>query len=123
MYKRQVGERDANQLREDVDLLDGVYGELDTGAYLKGKVAPVFFGSAVNNFGVKELLDTFIRIAPHPLGRATAVSYTHLDVYKRQYRHRVHACDCVVNGKGQHGQRLIHDEVIAGKDFLYTCQG
>ncbi|MCD6062788.1 MAG: peptide chain release factor 3 [Flavipsychrobacter sp.] len=67
----KVGERDAQQLREDVELLEGVYGELDPQAYAEGKVAPVFFGSAVNNFGVKELLDTFIRIAPQPLGRAT----------------------------------------------------
>ncbi|HXS37090.1 MAG TPA: GTP-binding protein, partial [Flavipsychrobacter sp.] len=69
LLDEKVGKRDANQLREDVELLEGVYGELDTDAYLKGKVAPVFFGSAVNNFGVKELLDTFIRIAPLPLGR------------------------------------------------------
>jgi len=66
-----IGERDANQLREDAELLDGVYGELDIADYRAGKVAPVFFGSAVNNFGVKELLDTFIQIAPQPLGRAT----------------------------------------------------
>lgn len=67
----RVGERDASQLREDVELLDGVYGELNKEDYLAGKVAPVFFGSAVNNFGVKELLDTFINIAPEPLSRAT----------------------------------------------------
>ncbi len=66
-----VGERDANQLREDVELLEGVYGALDTEDYLAAKVAPVFFGSAVNNFGVKELLDTFIRIAPIPKSRET----------------------------------------------------
>src|SRR5690606_37083405 len=47
-----VGERDANQLREDAALLEGVYGELDKEAYLQGKVAPLYFGSAVNNFGV-----------------------------------------------------------------------
>ena len=67
----RVGERDANQLREDAELLEGVYGELNKEAYLEGKVAPVFFGSAVNNFGVKELLDTFINVAPEPLPRAT----------------------------------------------------
>ncbi|OJW80206.1 MAG: peptide chain release factor 3 [Bacteroidetes bacterium 46-16] len=71
LLDEKVGDRDARQLREDVELLDGVYGELDTKAYLEGKVAPVFFGSAVNNFGVRELLDTFIRIAPVPLGRDT----------------------------------------------------
>ncbi|MBX3256859.1 MAG: peptide chain release factor 3 [Chitinophagaceae bacterium] len=68
----RVGERDAKQLREDVELIDGVYGGLNTTSYLEGKIAPVFFGSAVNNFGVKEMLDTFIRIAPAPLCRLTS---------------------------------------------------
>jgi peptide chain release factor 3 len=67
----KVGDRDAAQLREDVELIDGVYGALNTAEYLSGKVAPVFFGSAVNNFGVKEMLDTFIRIAPGPRDRET----------------------------------------------------
>jgi peptide chain release factor 3 len=68
----KTGERDAAQLREDVELIDGVYGELHVPDYLAGKVAPVFFGSAVNNFGVKEMLDTFIRIAPTPRDRETS---------------------------------------------------
>jgi peptide chain release factor 3 len=68
---KAVGEKDANTLREDVELIDGVYGELNLEDYLTGKTAPVFFGSAVNNFGVKEMLDTFIRIAPTPRPRAT----------------------------------------------------
>ena len=68
---RHLGERDANQLREDAELLEGVYGPLDLEAYRAGKVAPVFFGSAVNNFGVRELLETFIQIAPQPLARDT----------------------------------------------------
>jgi peptide chain release factor 3 len=71
LLDQKVGERDASQLREDVELLEGVYGDLDEESYLKGKVAPVFFGSAVNNFGVKEMLDTFIRIAPTPEDRKT----------------------------------------------------
>jgi peptide chain release factor 3 len=71
LLDEKVGERDAAQLREDVELIDGVYGELDTESYLTGQVAPVFFGSAVNNFGVKEMLDTFIRIAPTPRSRNT----------------------------------------------------
>ncbi len=66
-----VGESYAKQLREDVELIEGVYGDFDTDEYLKGEVAPVFFGSAVNNFGVQELLDCFIRIAPTPRERST----------------------------------------------------
>lgn len=68
----KVGDRDADQLREDVELIDGVYGELNEADYLSGSIAPVFFGSAVNNFGVKEMLDTFIRIAPTPRDRETS---------------------------------------------------
>ena len=58
----------ADTLREEMELLDGVYEDFDTAAYLEGNLSPVFFGSAVNNFGVKELLDCFIDIAPEPRG-------------------------------------------------------
>jgi peptide chain release factor 3 len=68
---KRVGERDANQLREDVELIEGVYDTFDRNDYLTAQVAPVFFGSAINNFGVKELLDTFTQIAPHTQARPT----------------------------------------------------
>ncbi|RIV26791.1 peptide chain release factor 3 [Fibrisoma montanum] len=67
----KVGERDAAQLREDVELIEGVYDQFDRDAYLSGKLAPVFFGSAVNNFGVKELLDGFCQYSPEPIARQT----------------------------------------------------
>jgi peptide chain release factor 3 len=66
-----VGQGLADQLREDVELIEGVYPDFDPKEYLEGKVAPVFFGSAVNNFGIQEMLDTFIRIAPSPKSRLT----------------------------------------------------
>ena len=56
----------AEKLRSDIELIEGVYPEFDVDTYLKGDIAPVFFGSALNNFGVKELLDCFINIAPSP---------------------------------------------------------
>ncbi len=61
-----VGNEDAEKLREDLDLIDGVYSEFDVNQYLSADVAPVFFGSALNNFGVQELLDCFVEIAPSP---------------------------------------------------------
>lgn len=67
-----VTEQYANQLREDVELIEGVYDEFDKQAYLDGKLAPVFFGSAINNFGVKELLDAFTEISPGPQSRETS---------------------------------------------------
>lgn len=61
-----VGEADAQKLREDVDLIQGVYAPFDVQPYLQGDLAPVFFGSALNTFGVKELLECFVEIAPYP---------------------------------------------------------
>lgn len=61
-----VGSTDAEKLRADLELIEGVYPEFDVEEYLQGKLAPVFFGSALNTFGVKELLDCFVKIAPAP---------------------------------------------------------
>ena len=61
-----VGEKAANSLREDLELVEGVYPPFNQQAYLDGKQQPVFFGSALNNFGVRELLDCFVSIAPAP---------------------------------------------------------
>lgn len=61
-----VGEADAAKLREDLEIIEGVYPEFDPETYRRGELAPVFFGSALNTFGVKELLDCFVQIAPQP---------------------------------------------------------
>ncbi len=64
--ERYISPEQAEKLRADLELVDGVYPEFDREAYLKGELAPVFFGSALNNFGVQELLNCFIDIAPSP---------------------------------------------------------
>ncbi|WP_299162126.1 peptide chain release factor 3 [uncultured Tenacibaculum sp.] len=61
-----IGETAAETLREESELVYEVYPEFDQQEYLNGDLQPVFFGSALNNFGVKELLDAFIEIAPQP---------------------------------------------------------
>ncbi|MDR1723706.1 MAG: peptide chain release factor 3 [Tannerella sp.] len=58
--------KQAVKLRADLELINGVYSAFDEASYLKGDVAPVFFGSALNNFGVRELLNCFVHIAPSP---------------------------------------------------------
>jgi peptide chain release factor 3 len=63
--------KQADELREDVALLEGAANPFDLNDFLKGNQTPVFFGSAINNFGVRELLDTFVEIAPSPLPRET----------------------------------------------------
>jgi len=111
LLDEKVGERDANQLREDVELLSGVYGALDNKQYLAGKVAPVFFGSAVNNFGVKELLDTFISIAPVPQGRYTDKRYVAADEEKFSgFIFKIHA-----NLDPRHRDRIAFLRVCSGK--------
>jgi len=61
-----IGDSLAKKLRSDVELITEVYPDFQREDYLTGKLAPVFFGSALNNFGVKELLDCFVEIAPSP---------------------------------------------------------
>ncbi|MEL6275257.1 MAG: peptide chain release factor 3 [Bacteroidota bacterium] len=66
-----VGEAAAAELRDEVTMIEEVYPPFDQEAYRTGDLSPVFFGSAINNFGVKELLDCFVEIAPPPLPRPT----------------------------------------------------
>ena len=61
----------AEELRGEIELLEGAAAPFEMEQYLKGNQTPVFFGSAVNNFGVKELLDAFVTMAPAPAARAT----------------------------------------------------
>ena len=63
---KQIGQALAEKLRGDIELIEGVYPEFDKETYLAGDCAPVFFGSALNNFGVQELLNCFVEIAPSP---------------------------------------------------------
>ena len=61
-----IGDKAADTLREEIELVEGIYPSFNKKDYLDGKQQPVFFGSALNNFGVRELLDCFIDIAPKP---------------------------------------------------------
>lgn len=106
-----VGENNARQLRADVELIEGVYPDFETGEYLAGKVAPVFFGSAVNNFGVKELLDSFIRIAPPPIPRETTARVVEPDESKfTGFVFKIHA-----NMDPKHRNRIAFLRVCSGK--------
>ncbi|GAB7563156.1 peptide chain release factor 3 [Methylobacillus methanolivorans] len=62
----------AEELRIDVELVRGASNAFDKQAYLDGKQTPVFFGSAINNFGVQSLLDAVVELSPAPLSRKTA---------------------------------------------------
>jgi peptide chain release factor 3 len=61
----------ADELRDDIELLQGAANPFNPEEYLKANQTPVFFGSAINNFGVKEMLDAFVELAPAPGPRET----------------------------------------------------
>lgn len=106
-----IGQNDANTLRNDVELIEGVYPEFDQQSYLEGKVAPVFFGSAVNNFGVQELLDCFIQIAPYPKHRETEERVIQPDESKFSgFVFKIHA-----NMDPKHRNRIAFVRVCSGK--------
>jgi peptide chain release factor 3 len=108
---RLVGDTNAKQLRADVELIEGVYPDFDVTEYLDGKVAPVFFGSAVNNFGVKELLDSFIRLAPPPIPRDTTLRVVKPDENKfTGFIFKIHA-----NMDPKHRNRIAFLRVCSGK--------
>jgi peptide chain release factor 3 len=106
-----IGEANANTLREDVELIDGVYGELNVDDYLSGHTAPVFFGSAVNNFGVREMLNTFIRIAPTPRPRST----TKRDVKPEEDKFSGFIFKIHANLDPKHRDRIAFLRVCSGK--------
>jgi peptide chain release factor 3 len=62
---------DLQAFRDEVELVRGACPEFDVREYLAAQQTPVFFGSALSNFGVKELLDEFVTYAPSPLPRET----------------------------------------------------
>lgn len=106
-----LGDNDAVKLREDVELIEGVYPEFDHQAYLDGTLAPVFFGSAVNNFGVQELLDSFVTYSPLPQSRETSERLVKPDEDKFSgFVFKIHA-----NMDPRHRNRIAFIRVCAGK--------
>ncbi|MCW8869081.1 MAG: peptide chain release factor 3, partial [Proteobacteria bacterium] len=66
-----LGAELAAEFRDEIELVQGASHEFDQEAYLAGNLTPVFFGSAINNFGVEPLLDAFVKYAPMPQPRET----------------------------------------------------
>ncbi|MHB1922575.1 MAG: peptide chain release factor 3 [Chitinophagaceae bacterium] len=103
--------RDAEQLRQDVALIEGVYDPFDKQPYLDAVMAPVFFGSAVNNFGIKDLLDTFVEIAPVPRSRESSTRKVEVDEEKFSgFIFKLHA-----NLDPRHRDRIAFLRVCSGK--------
>ncbi|MDG1333406.1 MAG: peptide chain release factor 3 [Crocinitomicaceae bacterium] len=108
--EEMIGDEAAEELREEVEMIEGVYDPFDRESYLAGDVAPVFFGSAMNNFGVKELLDAFCRISPSPRGRETDVRMVEpADPKFSGFVFKIHA-----NLDPKHRDRIAFLRVVSG---------
>ena len=106
-----IGNEAAETLREEVEIIEGVYDSFDENEYKSGDLAPVFFGSALNNFGVKELLDTFVNIAPTPLPRSTDVREVEpLEEKFSGFVFKIHA-----NLDPKHRDRIAFLRICSGK--------
>ncbi|MBT8307067.1 MAG: peptide chain release factor 3 [Maribacter sp.] len=119
-----IGEVAAQNLRDNLELVHGVYSEFDKDSYLKGQQQPVFFGSALNNFGVRELLDCFIEIAPSPRAKMAEERLVQPDEKELSgFVFKIHA-----NMDPKHRDRLAFVKIVSGtfernKPYLHVRLG
>lgn len=119
-----IGNTAAQTLREEIELVSGVYPSFDKEAYLRGEISPVFFGSALNNFGVRELLNCFVEIAPTPLPKVAdgeLIEPTQKDF--SGFVFKIHA-----NMDPKHRDRLAFLKVVSGvfqrnTNYFHVRQG
>jgi peptide chain release factor 3 len=106
-----IGDDYTATLQEEVELVSGVYPEFDKEEYANGNQQPVFFGSALNNFGVRELLDAFIQIAPIPQPKNAEERL--VDSKEKKFSgfvFKIHA-----NMDPKHRDRLAFVKIVSGK--------
>lgn len=120
----RIGAKAAQALREELELVHGVYPEFDHEAYLRGELQPVFFGSALNNFGVRELLNCFAEIAPHPQPKQADERVVNPDEAKFSgFVFKIHA-----NIDPNHRSRIAFVKVVSGMferntNYLHVREG
>lgn len=122
--EKLIGTDAANELRDNLELVEGVYPDFDREAYLKGELQPVFFGSALNNFGVRELLDCFVNIAPPPRPKKAEERLVKADEKDFSgFVFKIHA-----NMDPKHRDRLAFVKIVSGTferntPYLHVRQG
>lgn len=106
-----IGDKAAKELRDNIELVEGIYPEFSKEDYLAGNLQPVFFGSALNNFGVRELLDCFVDIAPKPRAKQSEERLVKPDEKDFSgFVFKIHA-----NMDPNHRDRLAFVKIVSGK--------
>jgi len=119
-----IGVTSADLLREEVELVNEVYPKFDKTAYQSGDLQPVFFGSALNNFGVRELLDCFINIAPMPRPKESDTR----EVFPKEKKFTGFVFKIHANMDPKHRDRLAFIKIVSGTferntPYLHTRLG
>ncbi len=101
----------AQDIIEEIELVRGATNEFNIDDYLAGKLTPVYFGTALGNFGVREMLDGFVEWAPQPLARNTDVR--EVDVHEEKFSGFVFKIQANMDPK--HRDRIAFMRVCSGK--------
>ncbi|HNQ97048.1 MAG TPA: peptide chain release factor 3 [Treponemataceae bacterium] len=111
LLDEKVGASLARKLRDDVEMISGVYPSFDRDEYIQGEATPVFFGSALNNFGVRELLDHLTTLAPYPTPKEAEERLVAPEESKFSgFVFKIHA-----NMNPRHRDRIAFLRVVSGK--------
>ena len=108
--EKAIGSDHLELLKEELELIEAVYPKFNKKAFLDGKLNPVLFGSALNNFGIEELLNCFIEIAPEPLPKVSEERMVNPDEKKFSgFVFKIHA-----NMDPNHRDRLAFVKIVSG---------
>ena len=101
------------QLVDEIELLDGAAEEFDLDRVLKGELSPVFFGSALTNFGVEPFLQEFLRLTPTPLARVDSLTGEAVDPCREEFSGFIFKIQANMNKA--HRDRIAFMRVVSGK--------
>ena len=105
----------AAELRQEIELVRGASHTFDKDAYLSGRQTPVFFGSAINNFGVQSLLDAIVDLSPAPLHRAALIGTVARTVEPLEPKFSGFVFKIQANMDPKHRDRIAFVRVCSGK--------
>ena len=113
------------QLVDEIELLDGAAEEFDLDKVLRGELSPVFFGSALTNFGVEPFLENFLRLTPTPLARVDSLTGEPVDPCRDEFSAFIFKIQANMNKA--HRDRIAFMRVVSGKfeadKEVYHMQG
>ena len=108
-----IGAANHEKLAEDIELLDGAAEEFDLDKVLRGELSPVFFGSALTNFGVEPFLENFLRLTSAPLARVDSLTGEPVDPCRDEFSAFIFKIQANMNKA--HRDRIAFMRICSGK--------